>query len=84
MSSKLRPLAALAMSNQTDIEPASMPTVVSELGSGSYLVMATTCAQDSVGEGCLAVTQPRGTVLTDGRVAPNLVEGSPWPSCSLC
>jgi hypothetical protein len=31
MSSKLRPLAALAMSNQTNIEPASMPTVVSEL-----------------------------------------------------
>jgi hypothetical protein len=31
MSSKLQPLAALAMSNQTNIEPASMPTVVSEL-----------------------------------------------------
>ena len=29
MRSKLRPLAALAMSNQTNIEPASMPTVVS-------------------------------------------------------
>jgi hypothetical protein len=38
---------------------------------------------DSVGEGCLAVTQPRGRVLTDGRAAPNLEEGSPWPSCSM-
>jgi hypothetical protein len=84
MSSKLRPLAALAMSNQTNIEPAPMPTVVSELGSGSYLVMDTTCAQDNVGEGCLAVTQPRGTVLTDRRAAPNLEEGPPWPSCSMC
>ena len=36
MSRKLRPLAALAMSNQTNIEPALMPTVVSELGSGSF------------------------------------------------
>ena len=30
-----------------------------------------------------AVTQPRGTVLTDGRAAPTLEEGSPWPSCSM-
>jgi sugar lactone lactonase YvrE len=35
---------------------------------------------DSVGKGDLAVTQPRGTVLTDCRAAPNLAEGSPWPS----
>jgi hypothetical protein len=35
---------------------------------------------DSVGEGCLAVTQPRRRVLTDGRAASNLEEGSPWPS----
>jgi DNA replication protein DnaC len=32
---------------------------------------------DSVGEGCLAVTQPRRKVLTDARAAPNLEEGSP-------
>jgi hypothetical protein len=38
----------------------------------------------SVGEGCLAVTRPRGRVLTDGRAAPTLEEGWPWPSCSMC
>jgi|SoiMethySBSTD1v2_1073268.scaffolds.fasta_scaffold1009072_2 hypothetical protein len=38
---------------------------------------------DNLGEGCLAVTQPRRRVLTDGRAAPNLEEGSPWPSCSM-
>jgi hypothetical protein len=37
----------------------------------------------SVGEGCLAVTRPRGRVLTDARAAPDLEEGSPWPSCSM-
>ena len=37
-------------------------------------------SSDSVGEGCLAVTQPGRRVLTDGRAAPNLEEGSPWPS----
>jgi hypothetical protein len=38
---------------------------------------------ESVGEGCLAVTQPRRRVVTDGRAAPTLEEGSPWPSCSM-
>src|SRR4029453_409987 len=37
----------------------------------------------SVGEGCLAMTQPRGRVLTDARAASTLEEGSPWPSCSM-
>src|SRR5215211_8778300 len=38
---------------------------------------------DSVGKGCLAVTQPRRRLLTYGRAAPTLEEGSPWPSCSM-
>jgi hypothetical protein len=38
---------------------------------------------DSVGEGCLAVTQPRRRLLTDTRAAPTLEEGPPWPSCSM-
>ena len=53
------------------------------VGSGSYLVMDTTSAQTASGGGCRAVTQPRRRVLTDGRAAPNLEEGSPWPSCSM-
>ena len=52
------------------------------VGSGSYLVMDDLCS-DSVGEGCRTVTQPRRKVLTNGRAAPNLEEGSPWPSCSM-
>src|SRR5829696_4548024 len=52
-------------------------------GSGSYLVMDTTCAQTASAKGCLAVTQPRRRLLTYGRAAPTLEEGSPWPSCSM-
>ena len=51
-------------------------------GSGIWLISRDghDLCSDSVGEGCLAVTQPRRKVLTDGRAAPNLEEGLPWPS----
>ena len=52
------------------------------VGSGIWLISGDghDLCSDSVGEGCLAVTQPRRRVLTDGCAAPTLEEGSPWPS----
>jgi len=77
--------------NQTNIEPASMPKVVSELTYKrcriwdlAHIWCWTRPVRRQRRRGsCLAVTQPRRRLLTDGRAAPTLEEGSPWPSCSM-
>ena len=50
------------------------------VGFGSYLDLCS----DSVGGGCLAVTQPRRKVLTDGRAAPTLEEEVRHGQAALC